>query len=324
MDISTPEKEGLDSQILTKADDAIQKTMPSVMSFMVVRHGRIVYEKYYRGNNQNSLVVVYSVTKSVISALIGIAIRNSYLSSVDQKLTDIFPDYFSENSDPRKREITLKHLLTMTAGLEIADENYEAWGKSPDCCKYVIDRPLLYKPGEKFDYNSGLTNVLSVALTKTSGMSTKAFADKFLFGPLGITNYTWARDPQGYYLGGWGLRLTPRDMAKFGYLCLREGMYHGQQVVPRPWVQESVALHSYPEKTDGYGYAWWLDNLEDRMHNKKYRAFLALGYGGQFIWVVPELDIITVITVKEESPEDTPEYVAIWHLIHNFVLPAVR
>jgi CubicO group peptidase (beta-lactamase class C family) len=324
LEISTPEQEGLDSQILAKADDAIQKTMPSVLSFMVVRYGKTVYEKYYRGNNPDSLVVVYSVTKSIISALTGMAIRDGYLSSVDQKLMDIFPHYFNANSDPRKREITLKHLLTMTAGLEIADDTYETWAKSPDCCKYVIDRPLLYTPGEKFDYNSGLTNVLSVVLTKTTGKTTKEFADKHLFGPLGITNYTWARGPQGYYIGGWGLRLTPRDMAKFGYLYLREGMYNGQQIVPRQWVQESVSLHSYPEKTDGYGYAWWLDTLEDRMHNKKYQAFLALGYGGQFIWVVPELDIINVITVKEESREDRPEYSDVWHLIHNYVLPAVR
>ena len=322
MDTSTPEQEGLDSQILTKADDAIQKTMPSVLSFMVVRHGRIVYEKYYRGNNQDSPVVVYSVTKSVISALTGIAIREGYLANIAQKLTDIFPQYFNGNSDPRKREITLKHLLTMTAGLEVADD--EAWMKSTDGCKYVIDRPLVHNPGQKFDYNNGLTNLMSVILTKTTGMTTREFADKHLFGPLGITNYTWARGPQGYYIGGWGLRLTPRDMAKFGYLYLREGMYNGQQIVPRQWVQESVSLHSYPEKTDGYGYAWWLDTLEDRMHNKKYQAFLALGYGGQFIWVVPELDIVNVITVKEESPEDRPEYSDVWHLIHNYVLPAVR
>jgi len=240
LDTSTPEQEGLDSQILTKADDAIQKTMPSVLSFMVVRHGRIVYEKYYRGNNQDSPVVVYSVTKSVISALTGIAIREGYLANIAQKLTDIFPQYFNGNSDPRKREITLKHLLTMTAGLEVADD--EAWMKSTDGCKYVIDRPLVHNPGQKFDYNNGLTNLMSVILTKTTGMTTREFADKHLFGPLGITNYTWARGPQGYYIGGWGLRLTPRDMAKFGYLYLREGMYNGQQIVPRQWVQESVSL----------------------------------------------------------------------------------
>jgi CubicO group peptidase (beta-lactamase class C family) len=209
VEISTPEKQGLDSQILLKSDDAINKNMPSALSFMVIRHGRIVHEKYYRGNNPDSLVVVYSVTKSVISALTGIAIREGFLYNVEQKLTDIFPDYFNDNSDPRKREITLKHLLTMTAGLEVADETSDTWAKSPDCCKYVIDRPLVYNPGEKFDYNSGLTNVLSVVLTKTTGMSTRAFSDKFLFGPLGITNYTWGRDPQGYYLGGWGVKVNP-------------------------------------------------------------------------------------------------------------------
>ncbi len=321
MDTSTPERERLDPQILAKADDAIRKTMPTVLSFMVVRHDLIVYEKYYHGNNPDSLVVVYSVTKSVISALTGIAIRDRHLPSVDKKLTDIFPQYFTDNSDPRKREITVKHLLTMTAGLEVADD--EAWLKSADGCKYVIDRPLAYNPGQKFGYNNGLTNLLSVILTKTTGMTTKEFADNHLFGPLGISNYTWARGPQGYYIGGWGLRLTPRDIAKFGYLYLREGMHDGQQLVPRQWVQESVASHSYPEKTDSYGYAWWLDKLEDRIHGKKYQAFLALGYGGQFIWVVPELDIVTVITVKEESPEDRPEYSDVWHLIHNYVLPAV-
>jgi CubicO group peptidase (beta-lactamase class C family) len=291
---------------------------------MVVRHGKIVHEKYYHSNNQNSPVVVYSITKSVVSALIGIALREHYLTGVDQKLCDIFPEYFTSVTDPRKKELTLKHLLTMTGGLEIADATFENWQQSRDWCEYVINRPLLNNPGEKFDYNSGLTHVLSGVLTRTTGMPTKAFADKFLFDPLGITGYTWYKDSNGFYLGGWGLRITPRDMAKLGYLYLMNGMYNGQQVVPREWVQESVSPHSCPEKTDAYGYCWWLDKLKDRIHDKEYNSFLALGYGGQFIWVVPELDIVTVITVKEESPEDTPEYDAVWHLINNYVLPSVK
>jgi len=324
VEITTPEKQGLDSQILLKSDDAIKKTMPSVLSFMVIRHGRIVHEKYYNGNNKDSLVVVYSITKSVVSALIGIAIRERYLDGVDQKLSDIFPEYFTNISDPRKKELTLKHLLTMTAGLEPADATFETWQQRRDWCRYVIERSLFSSPGQKFEYNSGLTHVLSAVLTKTTGVSTKAFADKFLFGPLGITNYTWYKDAAGFYLGGWGLRLTPRDMAKFGWLYLMDGMYNGQQIVPSYWVKESVSLHSYPEKTYGYGYSWWLDKPQDLVHHKEYQSFFALGYGGQFIWVVPELDIITVITVKEENPEDTPEYNAIWHLIHNYVFPAVK
>jgi CubicO group peptidase (beta-lactamase class C family) len=324
LEISTPEKEGLDALLLLKSDDAIRKNLPSVLSFMVVRHGRIVYEKYYQGNDKDSPVVVYSITKSVVSALTGIAIREGYLPCVDRKLTAIFPQYFADNTDLRKKEITLKHLLTMTGGLEPADVTFEVWGKSSDCCKYVIDRRLTDKPGEKFEYNSGLTHVLAVALAKTTGMTIKAFADKYLFGPMGITNYTWQRDRQGYYTGGWGLRLMPRDMAKFGYLYLMNGIYEGRQLVPQQWVKESVSAHSYPDKTVAYGYCWWLDILKDSVHNVEYNSFFALGYGGQFIWVVPELDIITVITVKEESPEDTPEYKAIWHLIHNFVIPSVK
>jgi CubicO group peptidase (beta-lactamase class C family) len=322
--MSTPEEQGLDSQILIKSDGTIRNSLPSVLSFMVIRHGCIVYEKYYHGNNQDSLVVVYSITKSVVSALTGIALREHYLTGVDQRLSEFFPEYFADVADPRKKEITLQHLLTMTSGLTADDKSGEAWVQSKSWFEYTINLPMLYDPGKKFDYNTGGTHLLSGVLTKATGMPIKSFADKFLFGLLGITNYDWDKDPAGYYIGGFGLKLTPREMAKFGYLYLMDGMYHGQSIVPRAWVKESVSPHSYPEKTDSYGYCWWLDKLKDRVHNKEFDSFLALGYGGQFIWVVPELDIVTVITVKEESPEDTSEYVAVWHLVHNYVLPAVR
>jgi len=322
--ISTPEKHGLDSKILIKSDDAIREDLPSVLSFMVVRHGRIIYEKYYHGNSKDSLVVVYSITKSVISALTGIALREHFLSSVGQKLSDIFPEYVTNVADPRKKEITLENLLSMTGGLASCDNTFEAWTRSTDWFEYTINQPMLHDPGKKFDYNTGLTHLLSGILTKTTGMATKAFADKFLFGPLGITNYTWERDPLGYYTGGFGLRLTPRDMAKFGYLYLMDGIYNNRQIVPQQWVKESFSIHSYPEKVFGYGYLWWLEKLKDTIYYREYGSFNAIGYGGQFIFIVPELDMITVTTCKEENPEDTPEYDAIKHLINDYVLPAVK
>ncbi len=319
--ISTPETQGIDLKTLSKSENAIKNDYKAVTSLLVVRHGYLVYEKYYLGNNKNDCTHVFSVTKSVMSALTGIALREKFIIGLDQKISDVYPEYF-KNTEPKKKEITIKNLLTMTGGLESVDNNYNAWFHSDDWFEYVINRPLASNPGEKFTYNTGLTHLLGGVIAKSAKMSIKKFADKYLFSHLGITNYRWDTDPKGNYGGGHLLFLTPRDMAKFGYLYLKGGKWGEKQVVPEEWVKESTRVHADPGDGRKYGYLWWLENKRDKVHNKQVSMFSAVGYGGQYITVIPELDLVAVITCDAYLPSNKKD--ATIQIIVDHVIPSVR
>lgn len=320
--ISKPEEQGMNSKILLKSDGDIKKNYAAVMSLLVIRHGRLVYEKYYNGKTKNDNTIVYSVSKSVTSALTGIALREKYLTGLDQKLSYFFPEYFTKESDPRKKEITIRNMLTMTGGLESCDKDIMSWIQSKDWFEQAINKPMLNDPGQKFEYNTGLTHLLSGVIARAVNMSAKEFADKYLFGPMGITNYQWYTDPMGYNGGGHLLCLTPRDMAKFGYLYLMDGKYGGEQIIPKEWVKESTSIHSDPGDGRKYGYLWWLEDRKDSLHNKQYKIFSAIGMGGQFITVVPDLDMVAVITTNADSPDKKGD--ATGQIITDYVIPAVK
>ena len=235
---STPEQQGMDSARLLIADEFIRNRLPDAFSLLVVKNGYLVFEKYYSWGSQYKIAVVHSVTKSITSALIGIALEKVYLKSLDQKLTEFFPEYFTENLDPRKREIRLNHLLTMTAGFRWDDWGPEMrlWYTSPDWAKFTIQLPQENNPGEVFTYNSSVSHLLSIILSKAIGGSALDFAKKNLFEPLGIQSAYWHQDPQGYCTGGFGLGLSARDLAKIGFLYLNKGYWDGQSIVPESWV----------------------------------------------------------------------------------------
>jgi CubicO group peptidase (beta-lactamase class C family) len=232
---STPEVQGMDSALLKQMLDEVKTENHAVDSILVVRNGYIVWEEYPNDMlyDRNVPHVLYSATKSVMSALVGIAISKGYIKSVDQKVVDFFPDKTIANLDERKRNITVENLLMMTAGFEWNEISYgysdprnsvaQAMS-SGDYVQYVLDRPMAYQPGETFVYNTGNTQVLSAIITKATGLSTDAFAQKYLFEPIGITSSYWNKDAQDIPLGGSGLELTPRDAAKFGYLFLNNGV----------------------------------------------------------------------------------------------------
>lgn len=319
---STPEEQGVDADLLSNADKRIVANYPNVYSLLVVRHGYLIYEKYYQGMNRNSANPVYSVTKSVMSALTGIAIREKLIENVNQKISEFLPDYFTNGSDERKNDITIKDVLTMSGGLESIDSNYSAYFSSGDWLKYAIDLPMTDQPGEKFVYNTGLTHFLSGVIAKTSKMTTMDFADKYFFSKIGMSIKTWNADQNGIYGGGTGLSIRPVDMAKFGYLYLHKGLWDGDQVVPQNWITESTKKQISARPGVDYGYLFWLETLKDKTHGKDYDTFRADGAGGQKIMVIPKLDMVVVVTANEQSSSiDKSDTQAI---ITDYVLPAVK
>jgi CubicO group peptidase (beta-lactamase class C family) len=319
---SSLSQQGLDETYFSKIEPAVQENYPNIYSILVVRHGAIVYEKYFQGQTKDTYIHVFSVTKSVTSALIGIAIQNGDIKAIDQKISEFLPEYFTGQAEPGKKEITIREALTMTAGLQPTDDTFDRWTQSADWFKYAVDQNLEKTPGQEFQYNTGLIHLLSGVLTRATGMSTKDFADRFLFGPLGIKNYQWDTDPGGYYGGGHLLYLTPRDMAKFGILYLNQGKWNGQQIIPVNWVIDSTKKQVEANSVDNYGYLWWLFQLKDSLKGKNYAAFSARGYGSQHIIVVPELDLVVTITSNYMSRSNDGSDPS--SIVSKYIIPAVK
>ncbi len=318
---STPKEQGINSADLSKSDKYIKDNYPSVCSLLVVRHGYLVYEKYYNGRNADSALPVYSVTKSIMSALTGIAMQQKLIKSIEQPVSELVPNYFKDIDDPNKKNITIKQVLTMTGGLESIDNNYNDFHSAKDWLSQTLKMPLIDEPGTKFVYNTGLIQFLSNIISKTSCMDTCKYADKYLFSKIGINPTSWDRDSQGYYCGGSGLVLTARDMAKFGYLYLNDGQWDGKQIIPKDWVEESTKKQLYAYDGFDYGYLFWVQTAHDSTKNVDYITYRADGYGGQKIIVVPQLDLVAVVTA---SPDANTKDDDMQNIVFNYVIPAVK
>jgi CubicO group peptidase (beta-lactamase class C family) len=300
---STPEQQGMDSAKLMIADEFIQNRLPDAFSLLVVKNGYLVFEKYYSWGSPDKYAVVHSVTKSVTSALIGIALDKGYLNSIDQKLIEFVPEYFTDELDPRKKEICLRDLLTMSAGFRWNDRgpSMRNWYTSSNWVKFAVQLPQENDPGDVFNYNSSTSHLLSVILSKSTKTSTLDFAKQNLFEPLGIQSAYWHQDPQGYYIGGFGLGLSARDLAKIGFLYLNNGYWNGQSIISESWVKESTGQQIQAVRHPiygkfGYGYQWWVKKVDGCS------SFRAWGRRGQFIAVVPELDLVIAVTSNPAQP----------------------
>jgi CubicO group peptidase (beta-lactamase class C family) len=310
---STPEQQGMDTTLLNQVLEAIENQHLNIDGIVVVRNGYIVLEKYYPPYKQDTMHEMYSVTKSVVSALVGIAIKEGYIHSVYDRVMDYFPERQFENQDPQKQSITLEHLLTMTSGLEW---DFDEMVSSRDWVQYTLDQPVYFEPGKEFFYSSGNAHVLSAIIQDASGLDTRDFAQQFLLDPLGIEQYRWQVDVNGIPKGGWGMSMTPRDMAKFGYLYLNQGMWDGQQIIPADWIKASTERQiQVPDPLEPWeidmGYLWWLH--EDGL-------YAAHGMKGQFIYVIPQSDLVVVIT--SNIPDD--KYAQPQLLIRDYIIPAVK
>lgn len=296
---ATAAEVGLDSERLEKALERIGE-LDGLQGVLVARHGRLVAERYFRGSAGHRPHNLKSASKSVLSALAGLAIEQELLD-LDQEIAGVLPEG-RELDDPGKRAITVRHLLTMTSGLESTSfGNYGSWVASRNWVRAALTRPLLAEPGTRFSYSTGGTHLLSATLSRAAGRSTHDFARRHLFDPLGIGPSAWARDRQGIHVGGNNLSLRPRDMLKFGQLYLNRGRWEGEQLLPWRWVDQSTrpaglaAPRGRGRIYGGYGYLWWLRGPRER------GAYLASGYGGQYIYVSPAEDMVVVVVSTEVS-----------------------
>ncbi len=309
---STPEQQGIDSATLARMLEAVEKQRLDIHGLVLVRNGYIVAEAYFQPYRQSTRHELYSCTKSFVATLVGIAIDKGYIAGVDRRVLSFFPRRTFASPDGHKGAMTLEHLLTMTAGLEWAegDPAYRRMYASDDWLRFMLDRPMAEDPGSRFNYCSGCSHVLSAIVQESTGMPTLRFARQYLFEPLGIADVAWETDAQGIPIGGWGLRLTPRDMAKLGQLYLDGGTWEGREIVSAAWIQAAVSWHVATDGPLGYGYQWWT--------YPEWGAYTARGRGGQLIFVIPGLKIVAVFTAGDQDDH------AFFTLIKDYIVPAVR
>jgi CubicO group peptidase (beta-lactamase class C family)/endonuclease/exonuclease/phosphatase family metal-dependent hydrolase len=290
--LSEPATLGFDVEVLERTAAEIGD-LEGVTSLLVLRHGAPVVERYFRGARPQQLHNLKSASKSVLSALAGIAVGEDLLD-LDSPLAELLPGQWAEEEG--KQSILVRHLLMMSSGLDSTSFGaYGSWVASRDWVRAALERDLVSPPGTQFSYSTGNTHLLSAVLTKATGRSTLAYAREKLFEPLGIDGVSWARDPRGIYVGGNNLAMRPRDMARFGQLYLDRGRWRDEQVVPWQWVEESTQPIARTWRGGGYGYLWWMRPSEER------GAYQASGYGGQYIYVSPSADLVIVITSTEAS-----------------------
>jgi CubicO group peptidase (beta-lactamase class C family) len=294
--------------------------MPHLRTLLVARHGEIIAELHKSGPPPDVPVNVKSVSKSIVSALIGIAIADGHLSGADETVAPYFENYLGPDGDSAKRRITIGHLLSMQSGLErTSGANYGAWVTSSNWVRYAITRPIVDEPGGRRMYSTGNSHLLSAVLTQATGRSTWAYARERLFEPMGIDLRRWMADPQGIYFGGNEMLLSPRDMARFGELYRNGGRFEGKEIVPEWWVRESLTPRTAARHPgEGYGYSWFLSDVNG------HDMFYAWGYGGQFIFVVPDLELTVVSTADTDVERGGGHVWEIRRLLTQWIVPAAE
>ena len=349
---STPAEQGMDAGKLVEMINYYKETNAEdediqIESITIARNGYLVADIYLNPLfPKDTKHIIHSCTKSIMSALIGIAIDQGYIVDVDTPILGILGENISSNNDERIKELTVRDLLTMQTGLHSQDSYLYQWRglfemqQTDDWTQYILNLPFETEPGHHFDYSNMASFLLSAVLTKATGMNALAFARENLFDPLGIEDVKWERSPKGIYVGWARMWLKPQDMAKIGLLYLQKGHWENIQVIPTSWIEESLTAHSSPKKyryvfneenkidymtsggswvmsnlvrpfADGYGYQWWLDKSE---------VFSAIGVGGQFIMVAPKENLVVVFTSKLAGAASFLPA----KMLKDFILPAVK
>ena len=290
---SAPEAQGIDSNVLADAMATIKARHIPVHSLLIERHGTIVLDAYFYPFADNQLHDVYSITKSVVSSLVGIAVSKEEVRDLNTPVLALLPQpATAETIDTRKARLTLAHLLSMTSGLDCGSEGGENFLQqmehSAHWTTFALDRREIADPGSAFEYCAGNMHLVSAVLSRTTGTSASAFAQSELFAPLGIQNAVWPSDGDGVSQGFAGLKLQPRDMAKLGYLWLHHGMWEDS------YLQAALSPHANVEPNVQYGYGMWI--YPTRGHAGGPADFEANGYSGQRISVIPSQDMVVVIT----------------------------
>ena len=329
---STPAEQGLDPMLVTKLYYNAAE-LETIYSLLVIKNGYLIAEDYFNEGSVDQKDRLQSVTKSYTSALVGIALEQGYLSSVDQKMLDFFPEVTGQVTDPRKEQITIRQMLQMRAGYPWEETDPALWDGllSGYYVPLIEGFPLITDPGTEFHYSNLTSNWLGIIVDRATGVRLKAYAEENLFSPLGVEAGDWGTDTEGHNQGCGDLHFTARDAAKFGLLYLSGGEYEGKQIVPADWVRESLQRYSedinltggFPAnwglsfRDIGYGYQWWSARVRD--HHFDYAA----GHGGQLIVLLAELDMIVVTTSYpfwlQHDAEAWKHELAIINLVGEFI-----
>jgi CubicO group peptidase (beta-lactamase class C family) len=308
--VANPESQGVDPGALAAVHERAPLEVPAISALLAVRHGYLVFERYYGGHEPDAPINTRSVTKSVTSTLVGAARLQGHLAGLEQTVAELIPERIPSGADPRVGEVTLWQWLTMTSGLAWdAGGDWQRLIVSPNWVAMTLGLPVTGAPGQTYVYNTGGSHVLGVSVAAAVGAPLEEYGEEVLFGPLGIARGSWQRSPQGEVNGGSGIELTARDMAKLGLLYLHGGAWAGGQIIAPEYAAAATIWQSAGDATGGwagYGYQWWITATD-----AGYPSYFALGYGGQHIYVVPALDLVVVAAIErllDRSELRTPRF----------------
>jgi CubicO group peptidase (beta-lactamase class C family) len=298
-EVSTPAEQGLDPMLVAEMYYNAAE-LETIYSLLVIKNGYLIAEDYFNEGSVDQKDRLQSVTKSFTSVLVGIALEQGCLSSVDQKMLNFFPEVAGKITDPRKEQITIRNMLEMRGGYPNEETHQDLWAGllSGHYPPLIEEFSLVSDPGTRFHYSNLTSNWLGIIVDRTCGMNLKAYADEHLFSPLDVKAGEWGQDAEGHNNGCGDLHLTARDAGKFGLLYLNDGVYKGNQIVPADWVHNSLQTYSVNEafvkkvghfRDIGYGYHWWSANAGEHHVN------FAWGHGGQLIVLVDRHDLLPVL-----------------------------
>jgi len=308
-------------------NDLLNMHNQKIHGIVVVRNDKLVVEEYFKGYqfyhgpltifDRETLHNLASVTKSITSSLVGLAIDHGFIQDVNQKVFDFFPEY-ADLRDVEKDKITLEHLLTMTSGLEWDETTHPYTDTRNDCVqmfyqndpiRYILDRPVVVTPGTQYNYNGGCPILLGEIIRRTTGLRADDFAEQYLLSPLGISDFWWKELPNNVCYTSGDMKLRPRDMAKFGHMYLNNGSWNGEQIISTEWVEASTQAFIRQNPLWESGYLWWQHTFE--VNDKQIPVFAASGWGGQKITVVPSLNMVVVFTAGYYDEPDLESHIYI-------------
>lgn len=316
---ASPESQGMESNLLLKMLDTIWEKDIAIDSVLIVRNGYLVLDAYGYPFGAENRRHIHSCSKSITSAMVGIAIDKGYIQDVSQPVLDFFPKRHAKNLDTGKKAVTLENLLTMTSGLKCRDSYLYNWSglsemsRTSDWIQFMLDLPMEKVPGAYFEYCNGASYLVSVILQKQTGMDAFSFAEKNLFAPLGISDVHWTSNSRGITIGFNGLHMRPHDMAKIGFLYLNNGLWDGKRIITSQWIQASTRKHiaTHSDYGPGYGYQWWIVDPG---------IYTAIGYKGQYIMVVPEKNMLVVFTGSLSREDISIPF----GLLASYIIPTVK
>ena len=318
--VSSLAEEGVNDEIINDMTIAILAgKYPDLRSIVLIRNGNLIFEEYFYYTHRYMIQDFRSAGKSITSELVGIAIDKGFIKGVDEKLLTFFPTYpKGVNWDRRKEKVSLHHVLSMKWGLdESGPANKTGW-YTENWVDKTLGLPLIRDPGQQFEYHSAAPALCGAIIEQTSEMPIDEFVRKYLFEPLQVSDYYLYVLPDGSTFTAGSMFLRPRDMAKFGYLILNHGQWHGRQILSEKWIDISTRAYVSDDEL-GYGYYWWLSKYKGGKHF--YETIFASGHGGQRVMVVPELNLVAVFTSK---PDDNPKgHTRILQIMEKYILPSM-